>query len=370
MTIAATPLNSCDIFENSRKEGTLSQIFSGGSGNDSIHAGGGDESLFGADGSDSLDGGAGDDTLDGGRGPDQLTGGYGNDSVYGGNQGADDTIYWAPGQGSDTIDGGSPTGDTAAGDFLVLSVPGFDTSQGFQGMPTAVGGATINGFKLISVQGPENNSTKVYEYVDTHERLQISSIEFFVACFYPGTLIATPAGDRAVETLAMGDLVLTHEGEEQPIRWIGLQTVSTRFGDPLRILPIRIKAGALADGVPVRDLLLSPDHAVLVEGVLIQAGALVNGTTILREFDVPGVFTYHHIELARHNLIMAEGTPAETFVDNIDRLSFDNWSEHEALYGTEPSILEMSFPRAKAFRQVPRFVRATLEARAGIVRAA
>lgn len=350
-------------------ESAVAATTMGGAGHDSIEAGGVDDFLFGEDGRDTLNGAAGDDTLDGGRGPDQLTGGYGNDSIYGGAQGANDTIYWAPGQGSDTIDGGSPTGDTANGDFLVLSVPGFDTSLGFQGMPTIVGDE-VNGFKLISIDGPENNSTKVYEYVDTHERLQISSIEFFVACFYPGTLIATPGGARAVETLAAGDMVLTHEGKEQPIRWMGRQTVSTRFGDPLRILPIRIKAGALDEGVPRRDLLLSPDHAVLVGGVLIQAGALVNGTTILRQFDVPEVFTYHHIELARHDLIVAEGAPAETFVDNVDRLNFDNWDEHEALYGNQPSIAEMPFPRAKAVRQVPRFVRAALEGRVDKMRAA
>ncbi|WP_246504196.1 Hint domain-containing protein [Plastoroseomonas arctica] len=206
-------------------------------------------------------------------------------------------------------------------------------------------------------------------YVPTGERLVLSGIAFSAACFYPGTMIATPNGERAVETLVMEDLILTTEGAARPIRWMGRQTVSTRFGDPLRILPVRITAGALADGIPARDLMLSPDHAVLVEGVLIQAGALVNGTTILRVFDVPEIFTYHHIELAEHDLVLAEGAPAETFVDNVDRLAFDNWDEHEALYGNLPSIPEMDRPRAKAQRQVPRFVRAALASRAVIRRA-
>jgi hypothetical protein len=188
-----------------------------------------------------------------------------------------------------------------------------------------------------------------------------------ITCFYPGTKVATPTGPRAVEGLAVGDLVLTTDGTAAPIRWMGRQTVSTTFADPMRVLPIRIEAGALAENVPARDLLISPDHAILVEGVLIQAGALVNGTTITRETQVPTTFTYYHVELADHRLILAENTPAETFVDNVDRLAFDNWDEHEALYGHLPSIAEMDRPRAKSHRQVPPAIRAQLSTRAALL---
>jgi Hint domain len=186
-------------------------------------------------------------------------------------------------------------------------------------------------------------------------------------CFYPGTSIATPTGERPVETLAIGDLVLTREGRTMPVRWMGRQTVSTVFADKLRVLPIRITAGALGPNMPVRDLLVSPDHALLVDGILVQAGALVNGSTIRREHAVPERFTYWHVELADHSLILAEGVPAETFVDNVDRLAFDNWTEHEALYGDLPAIPELSLPRAKAARQVPMAVRARLAERANLV---
>jgi hypothetical protein len=183
-------------------------------------------------------------------------------------------------------------------------------------------------------------------------------------CFMPGTMIRTPGGEVAVEMIACGDHVMTTDGRTEKVSWIGRQTVSLRFADPLRVLPIRIKAGALGEDVPSRDLLLSPDHAILVGEVLIQAGALVNGTSIVRETNVPQTFTYYHVELDDHSLILAENVPAETFVDNVDRLAFDNWAEHQALYPEGRQINEMPYPRAKAFRQVPKAIRALLAERA------
>jgi hypothetical protein len=179
-------------------------------------------------------------------------------------------------------------------------------------------------------------------------------------CFMPGTKIRTPDGEANVETLKRGDLVITTDGRVEPVAWVGRQTVSKVFADPVRVWPIRIKAGALAENVPCRDLLLSPDHAILVDGVLIQAGALVNGSSITRESHIPMTFTYYHVELVDHSLILAENVPAETFVDNINRLAFDNWDEHQALYPEGQAIEEMPYPRALSFRQVPQATRARL----------
>ena len=131
-----------------------------------------------------------------------------------------------------------------------------------------------------------------------------------------------------VESIKRGDLVTTADGRTVPVAWLGIQTVSRQFSDPLRVWPIRVKAGALDENVPSRDLLISPDHAILVDGALVQAGALVNGTSITREDRLPAKFTYYHVETDDHSLILAHNVPAETFVDNVDRLGFDNWREH------------------------------------------
>lgn len=193
----------------------------------------------------------------------------------------------------------------------------------------------------------------------------ITTTETFVTCFLTGTLIATPDGDVAIEELKVGDLVLTHDGRIAPIHWLARQTVSRLFADPLKVMPIRIVAGALGDNLPARDLYISPDHALEIDGLLVQAGALVNGTTIARHTGMPASFLYFHIELEDHSLILAEGVAAETFVDNVARRRFDNYAEFEALYGdTASSASELNLPRVKSPRQLPSAIRARIVERA------
>jgi hypothetical protein len=192
--------------------------------------------------------------------------------------------------------------------------------------------------------------------------LHLDSGTFPPVCFMPGTHILTPAGEVLVENLKRGDLVQTVDGGSVAVRWIGRQAMMSLFADEFH-LPVRIKAGALGDNVPSRDLLTSPDHALFVDGILVHAGALVNGTSIVRERDVPERFAYYHIEVADHSLILAENTPAETFIDNVDRQRFDNWNEYLELDLENTTMVELPYPRAKAYRQVPRAMRTKLEQR-------
>ena len=195
------------------------------------------------------------------------------------------------------------------------------------------------------------------------EALGVTNFAAETPCFCRGTLILTARGEVPVEEIKLGDMLVTVSGGLSPIGWIGRRTVAARFADPLRTWPVRIRAGALAEGVPARDLLLSPDHAVCVDGVLVQAGALVNGTSIVRETVVSEVFVYYHLELDDHALILADNVPSETFIDNVERLGFDNWAEHEALFPGGKPMVEMPYPRAKAVRQVPRPMRERLAER-------
>lgn len=141
-----------------------------------------------------------------------------------------------------------------------------------------------------------------------------------VPCFVAGTRIATPRGEQPVEALQPGDEVLTVLGEVLPIVWVGQRTIDCEtYPQPDRVHPILIQAHAFAEGAPHRDLLLSPDHAILAHGVLIPAKQLVNGTTVRQIVTSP--VTYHHVELTRHAVILSEGLPTESFLDTGDRAS-------------------------------------------------
>jgi hypothetical protein len=143
-----------------------------------------------------------------------------------------------------------------------------------------------------------------------------------IACFRSGTRIATPTGAVPVERLAAGDLVLTADGP-RPIRWLGHRRVDCRHHPrPAEIWPVRVAAHAFAPRTPERDLFLSPDHAVFVDGMLVPVRYLVNGRTVAvaPQDDV----TYWHVELDRHAVLLAEGLPCESYLDTGNRSAFAN----------------------------------------------
>ena len=152
-----------------------------------------------------------------------------------------------------------------------------------------------------------------------------------VSCFASGTLIRTPDGAVRVEHLRPGARVLTHRGEAAEIVWTGHRAVDCRHHpDPGTVCPVRIRAGAFGPGLPSRDLLLSPDHAVFAEDVLIPVRHLINGGTI-RQL-VPPEVTYHHIELPAHDVILAEDLPVESYLDTGNRRNFSNGGGAVALF--------------------------------------
>jgi Hint domain len=144
-----------------------------------------------------------------------------------------------------------------------------------------------------------------------------------IPCFAAGTRIATSRGPVAVERLREGDEVITVSGAREAIKWIGHRRVDCRrHPSPERVWPVRIAAHAFGEGRPQRALMLSPDHSVFVEGVLIPIKFLVNDATIAQvELDS---IHYYHLELERHDVVLAEGLPAETYLETGGRAAFEN----------------------------------------------
>jgi autotransporter passenger strand-loop-strand repeat protein len=187
-----------------------------------------------------------------------------------------------------------------------------------------------------------------------------------IPCYCAGTLIATVHGDVRVEELAIGDEVLTLDGAARPIKWIGRRSYQRPFMGR-NVTPILIRAGALREDVPLRDLYVSPDHALYVDEVLIAAEHLVNGVSIVRCQDVDSV-QYIHIELDRHDVIFAEGAPAETFVDCDNRSMFHNAAEFTSLYPADAAPgWAFCAPRIDAGPRLER-IRQAIAERAGLRR--
>ena len=258
-----------------------------------------------------------------------------------------------------------------ATDQLTLTYVGLMAYAAGSGTVTGFVGEASNGsYYLITVKSTATSPTVPAGTAGTGPLDNVSDTSTYwtiragqPGCFVAGTLIATPAGLVPVEDLAPGDLVLTEDGRTMPVRWAGRTTVSRVFADPLRIMPVRIKAGALGENLPARDLLVSPGHAIRIGDALIHAAALVNGTSVVREEEMPMVFTYYHVELDTHALLLAEGAPAESFLEGVEDFGFDNADERE-----RPAVAaEMAYPRVKSPRQIPAAARALLAARAEVV---
>jgi hypothetical protein len=150
-----------------------------------------------------------------------------------------------------------------------------------------------------------------------------SQVTITATCFGAGTHILTTRGDIAVERLHKQDFVLTASGMKQPIVWIGRRHVDfRRHSNKLRVLPVHVAAHAFGPQRPKRTLLLSPDHAVYVDDVLIPIRYLINRTSVVQiECDA---ITYYHVELPRHDVLLAEGLPTESYLDAGARRAFAN----------------------------------------------
>ncbi|MBB5372717.1 Hint domain-containing protein [Acidocella aromatica] len=338
----------------------------------------------------------------GGGGSDRLVLGAG--ASFGGsiavNAAANATLELASSSSAGTFDmGGTVTGfdnivfDTASTWTLegnLAELGGGEMISGFSGADTLV----LEGFTATSDQLIQLGGTDTYalDLSNGSSTVQLDLVGSFTAneitfsavgagteihlCYLRGTNILTPEGERLVESLRAGDEVLTRYAGPQRIKWIGRQDYAGRFiaANPEKI-PVRILAGALGEGLPVRDLSLSPGHAVLLEETLVLAQSLVNGVTVLQD-EAPELVAYYAIELETHDCVIAEGVQAESFADGPGlRNQFHNLAEFHALFPgyVEPDEIALCAPRPErgpALDAVLRSVVARAAARAapGVLR--
>lgn len=163
------------------------------------------------------------------------------------------------------------------------------------------------------------------------DRTVMNALGFDINCFAAGTRILTIDGEKPVETLTKHETIIDINGNHAPIRWIGHRRLDCRrHPRPETVLPVLVEAGALADNVPHRQLMLSPDHAIFLDGALIPVKTLINGATI-RQIERDDI-TYFHIELDHHAVLVAEGAPCESYLESGNRANFVNGGAPVALH--------------------------------------
>ncbi|QPH55311.1 Hint domain-containing protein [Pontivivens ytuae] len=276
----------------------------------------------------------GDDTLDGGAGSDTLTGGAGADrfeaTSFGGGAGVEDVVtdFQPRVSGGDIVD------------FINLE-PFFDR---FSDLEDA---ATQSGADLL-VTLPDGAVIRLQDVTISDLETANTGVP---PCFATGTPITTVIGPRRIEEIAVGDLVVTQDHGPQPVRWIGRRHLT---GAELRAAPafrpIRIRRGALGPGRPARDIVVSPQHRLLVrraeplaDGVeiLVPAVHLVNGSSI-RQIDVEEV-TYHHLLFDRHEIVFSDGLASESFHPGAQTLGSMDHAARLELLALFPELLHKGY---------------------------
>lgn len=311
----------------------------GGSGNDTLHGDAGSDHLFGGSGNDLDYGGTGNDVIYGGSGNDTMYGGDGNDTLVAGNttdcETADDKMYggtgndvFIGGDGHDSMYGGDGSDlftHVHAGDYVDGGEAGCgDADNGPEDRDTL---DLTGAGPFHIVYDPHNSENGTVNFLNDHGditgSMEFHNIECVIPCFTPGMLIATPKGERAVEELKIGDRVITRDNGIQEIRWIGHRALDGRMlaANP-HLKPVLVRKGALGDGLPERDMMVSPNHRLLVANdrtalyfdeheVLVAAKHLVNNNGI-HEVSTVGV-TYSHFMFDRHEVVLSNGAWTESF---------------------------------------------------------
>lgn len=306
---------------------------------DIVLAGDGDDEVFGFEDSDLLFGGRGDDTISGGAGNDGLSGDQGDDFLDGG-AGRDISVG---GQGDDTISGSNDNADDGGdllfgneGDDTFVDVSVDDVVDGGEDADgedidvldlTGAAEAANPGGSLEVTLDPGNSENGVVTFFDA-DRNETGTMEFFnieniIPCFTPGTLIATPKGERRVEDLAVGDRIITRDNGIQEIRWLGQRALSgEELGHADHLRPVLIRAGALGGGLPERDMLVSPNHRILVandksalyfeEREVLVAAKHLTGLEGVDTCQAAGV-VYVHFMFDQHEVVLSDGAWTESF---------------------------------------------------------
>jgi hypothetical protein len=293
----------------------------GGDDDDTLQGGSGEDTLDGGIDDDLLFGGGDDDTLMGGQGNDTLNGGAGDDSIMGGSDRDVINVDSASDGIGDTVDGGS-------GGFVDLPNPADAPNQDYDILDLGGVGERNVDWRVVDETADSNGNglDGTIEFLNGSGAVT-GTMDFFeieeIVCFTPGTLIATPHGERLVEDLSVGDRVITRDNGIQEIRWTGRRDLTGfDLARKPHFKPILIQQGALGNNLPEHDMLVSPNHRVLVandktalyfeEREVLVAAKHLTGLDGVDEVEANGV-SYIHVMFEQHEVILSNGAWTESF---------------------------------------------------------
>ena len=234
-----------------------------------------------------------------------------------------------------TVAGLNVSSTAAPTNFLDVRLTGVTITSGKTGTGNSGTVVLSNGDTLTLTGITGVGASDTWHVLTKTDGVLGTDVYLSLVCYAAGTRILTATGERVIESLLQGDIVLTLSDRElkaQPVKWVGRRRLDlTAHPQPETVAPVRVQQGAFADNIPHTDLLLSPDHAIFVDGKLICARQLINGTTIRQEKGWASV-EYFHVELDAHAILLAEGLPAESYLDTGNRGFFRNSGEPLVLH--------------------------------------
>jgi hypothetical protein len=218
------------------------------------------------------------------------------------------------------------SGDTAGfGSTSLSSITGFASGDTIDLTGFVATSSLVSTNALVLSNGTGNVTLAIQGITSSNARVTNDGVNTFIVetCFVAGTHIATPSGEVAVESLTVGDEVLTQSGEARAITWIGKGEVLATRGQRGAATPVIVRKDAFADNVPNHDLHVTKGHSFYLDGALIPAEFLINHRSIVWDDQAQEV-QFFHIELDTHDVLLANGAPAESYRDDGNRRLFQN----------------------------------------------
>lgn len=233
----------------------------------------------------------------------------------------------------------------------------------FQNVTSPAANVTFQGDNIIQfTTGSRTYTLNINGIKSGYKFVQDGNNLVLEVCFLAGTMIRMKDGLVAVEDVHVGDTIMVRneDGTFRPdtVKWVGKKKAQIRAVNAhpdVAGYPVRIQKGALAEGVPFKDLLVTPEHCLFINGAFVPVRMLVNGNSISYDMNTSS-YEYFHIEVDQHSVIEADGVLTESYLNTGNKVSFETTSEDTVAFGYFESMKEWNVDSAAPLMTTREFV--------------